>query len=82
MAALGEEDRRKFAAFVSASSRMPLNGWEDFRLQVQKNGDGDDRLPTAYTCFHLLLLPLYSFPAVLRTRLLQAISQTQGFGLS
>lgn len=52
------------------------------RVQVQKNGDGDDRLPTAYTCFHLLLLPKYTSPDVLRQRLLQAISETQGFGLS
>jgi hypothetical protein len=79
---LGEEDCHKFAVFVSASTRMPLKGWSDFELQVQKNGVGDDRLPTAYTCFRLLLLPLYSSKEVLQRRLLQAISETKGFGLS
>ena len=50
-------------------------------MQVQKNGSGDERLPTAYTCFHLLLLPLYSSHEVLREKLLQAVSETNGFGM-
>ena len=33
-----EEERHRFAVFVSASSRMPLKGWSDFHLQVQKDG--------------------------------------------
>lgn len=78
---LSVDERRRFAVFVSASSRVPLKGWSDFRLQVQKNGDSDDRLPTAYTCFMLLLLPHYSSKEVLHARLLQAIQETQGFGL-
>lgn len=77
-----EEERHRFAVFVSSSARTPLKGWGDFQLQVQRNGQGDDRLPTAYTCFNLLLLPLYSSTEVLRTRLLHAIKETQGFGLN
>jgi len=79
---LSPDDLRGFAIFVSASTRMPLKGWKDFHVQVQKNGTGDERLPTAYTCFQLLLLPLYSSVAVLKDRLLKAIHETQGFGLS
>ena len=78
---LAPDERQRFVLFVSASSRMPLKGWGDFPLQLQKHGVGDERLPTAYTCFHLLLLPVYSSVAVLRARLLQAIQETQGFGL-
>ena len=77
-----EEERLRFVVFASASSRMPLKGWSDFRMQVQKNGSGDDRLPTAYTCFQLVLLPKYTSREVLRERLVQAIYETQGFGLS
>ena len=79
---LSEEEKNRFAQFVSSSTRMPLKGWSHFEIQIQKNGEGDERLPTAYTCFHLILLPLYSSPEVLRTRLMQAINETQGFGLN
>ena len=53
-----------------------------YAMQVQKNGTADERLPTAYTCFSMLLLPLYTSAEVLRSRLLQAIQETQGFGLN
>jgi len=78
---LNEDERNRFAIFVSSSARMPSKGWADFALQVQKNGKDDDRLPTAYTCFKLLLLPHYSSKDVLRTKLMQALAETQGFGL-
>jgi hypothetical protein len=74
-------DLRRFATFVSSCSRSPPRGWQDVNLTLQRNGEGDDRLPTAFTCFHLLLLPRYSSKEVLRTKLLLAIAETQGFGL-
>jgi len=82
VADLNQDETNRFALFVSASTRMPLKGWSNFHMQIQKNGTGDDRLPTAYTCFRLLLLPRYSTTEVLKSRLLQAIYETQGFGLS
>ncbi|CAE7245816.1 UBE3A [Symbiodinium necroappetens] len=60
---------------------MPVRGWSSLRLLVQKNGAGDDRLPTAYTCFSLLLLPLYSSVEVLKKNMLLAITNSEGFGL-
>eukprot|EP00435_Cladocopium_sp_Y103_P055857 s828_g18.t1 len=77
---LDAEQKRRFVVFVSACGRRPPEGWQHFELQVQRNGDGDDRLPTAYTCFTLLLLPRYSSGEVLRERLLAAITETEGFG--
>lgn len=79
---LDAEQKRRFVVFVSACGRRPPEGWQHFELQVQRNGDGDDRLPTAYTCFTLLLLPRYSSGELLRDRLLAAITETEGFGLS
>lgn len=79
---LDAEQKRRFVVFVSACGRRPPEGWQHFELQVQRNGDGDDRLPTAYTCFTLLLLPRYSSGELLRHRLLAAITETEGFGLS
>merc|ERR1711879_426007 len=69
---LSESEQRQFVMFVSACSRSPPRGWQDFGLHVQRNGVGDDRLPTAFTCFTLLLLPRYSSAEVMKSRLLQA----------
>eukprot|EP00434_Breviolum_minutum_P019049 symbB.v1.2.016793.t1/scaffold1270.1/size227213/5 len=74
---LDAEQKRRFVVFVSACGRRPPEGWQHFELQVQRNGEGDDRLPTAYTCFTLLLLPRYSSGEVLRERLLAAITETE-----
>lgn len=76
-----ESDKMQFIVFVTASDRMPLRGWQDLQLTVQKNGVGDERLPTAHTCFCQLLLPRYSSLMRLRTNLLLAIANSEGFGL-
>jgi len=74
-------EQRCFVTFVSACGRTPARGWQDLGLRIQKNGQGDERLPTAFTCFNLLLLPRYSSTEVLRARLRAAIVETEGFGL-
>merc|ERR1712107_693217 len=56
---MSDAQQKSFVVFVSACGRMPPQGWRDFPLRLQRNGTGDDRLPTAYTCFNLLLLPRY-----------------------
>jgi len=78
---LPEEAKLQFIVFVTGSDRVPLGGWADLHLKVQKNGCCDRRLPTAYTCFSLVLLPKYSSIDVLRRNLLMAIAGSQGFGL-
>lgn len=80
--AFSEEDRRRFLLFATASDRMPLRGWSAIQLVVRRNGSGDDRLPTAYTCFNTLLLPRYYSQERLRAGLRQAILNSQGFGLA
>ena len=55
---------------------------EEDVLRVMKNGiEPEERLPTAYTCFNLLLLPKYASKEKLQSKLLKAISNTTGFGL-
>mmetsp|Transcript_76076 Transcript_76076/g.211493 ORF Transcript_76076/g.211493 Transcript_76076/m.211493 type:complete len:814 (-) Transcript_76076:137-2578(-) len=76
-----ESERVQFVVFVTASDRVPLRGWQDLQLTVQKNGVGDERLPTAHTCFCQLLLPKYSTIERLRTNLLLAVANSEGFGL-
>mmetsp|Transcript_3574 Transcript_3574/g.8967 ORF Transcript_3574/g.8967 Transcript_3574/m.8967 type:complete len:783 (+) Transcript_3574:51-2399(+) len=76
-----EAEKVQFVVFVTASDRVPLRGWQDLQLTVQKNGVGDDRLPTAHTCFAQLLLPKYTSVDRLRSNLLLAIANSEGFGL-
>lgn len=76
-----ESAKLKFVAFVTGSDRVPLQGWEQLRLKIQKHGGGDERLPTAYTCFSLVLLPKYSSVEVLRKNLFAAVADSEGFGL-
>lgn len=79
---LTEAEKRNFVTFVTACSRTPPRGWQDLGLRVQCNGSGDERLPSAFTCFALLLLPRYSSMEMLGSRLRTAIRDTEGFGLS
>lgn len=76
-----ESEKVQFVVFVTASDRVPLRGWQDLQLTVQKNGVGDERLPTAHTCFCQLLLPKYSSLDRLRKNLLLAVANSEGFGL-
>jgi len=74
--------RRRFLAFCTGSDVAPTQGLQDLRLLVQRHGEEPtNRLPVAHTCFNLLLLPRYSSPDKLRTRLIMAIEWTEGFGL-
>jgi len=76
-----ESQKVQFVVFVTASDRVPLRGWQDLQLTVQKNGIGDDRLPTAHTCFCQLLLPRYSSAQKMQESLLLAVANSEGFGL-
>lgn len=76
-----EAEKVQFVVFVTASDRVPLKGWQDLGLVVQKNGTGDERLPAAYTCFSQLMLPKYTSAERLRTCLLLAVANSEGFGL-
>ncbi|KAL9013372.1 MAG: hypothetical protein Q9173_001920 [Seirophora scorigena] len=66
--------------FVTASDRVPATGVASVQFSVQKNGEGDERLPTSLTCYGRLLLPQYSGEAVLREKLCLAIENCKGFG--
>ncbi len=48
---------------------------------IQPTGGGDNYLPVAHTCFNVLDLPKYTNKDTLRRKLVQAIQQSEGFGL-
>ncbi|CBZ50106.1 putative ubiquitin-transferase domain containing protein [Neospora caninum Liverpool] len=74
--------KQKFLKFVTGSDRSPAFGLKEIRMTLQKNGgEPTERLPTAYTCFNVLLLPRYASSEKLQLLLLRAIDESEGFGL-
>ena len=76
------EQKKALLSFVTGSDRVPLKGLAKLTFIVQQTGQGLDRLPTALTCFNRLLLPPYASRAMLRERLIVAIENGKGFGLT
>ena len=57
---------------------------EEFRIAFNLNTHSacfDCRLPTAHTCFNVLMLSEYPTKEKLKERLLTAIQNAEGFGL-
>ncbi|KAL9033156.1 MAG: hypothetical protein Q9214_007644 [Letrouitia sp. 1 TL-2023] len=75
-----QERLRMLLQFVTACDRLPADGVDKLAFSVQKNGEGDERLPTSLTCFGRLLLPAYSSKEKLREKLCVAIENSKGFG--
>jgi ubiquitin-protein ligase E3 A len=79
--ALSEEDKRLFLKFTTGSDRVPVGGLMELHFVLGKNGDDQDMLPTAHTCFNHLLLPEYKDEETCAAKLRQAIQNCHGFGL-
>lgn len=75
------DDKRKLLEFTTGSDRVPVGGLSHLKLVIARNGPDCDRLPTAHTCFNVLLLPEYETKDKLQDRLMKAISYSKGFGL-
>lgn len=78
---LDPKQKRQFLVFCTGSARPPLGGLGRLRLIIQRAEGDTDKVPTAHTCFNVLLLPEYSSAAKLRQKLLVAVANAQGFGL-
>jgi len=75
------EDKRKLLQFTTGSDRIPVGGLAKLKLIIAKNGPDSDRLPSAHTCFNVLLLPEYSSKDKLSDLLMKAIKECKGFGM-
>lgn len=75
------EQKKQLLMFTTGSYKIPVGGFSKLKLIIAKNGPDSDRLPTAHTCFNVLLLPEYSSRGKLKERLLKAITHAKGFGL-
>ncbi|XP_066998612.1 ubiquitin-protein ligase E3A [Anabrus simplex] len=75
------ESKRKLLQFATGSDRVPVGGLSKLKLIIARNGPDSDRLPTAHTCFNVLLLPEYETKEKLNDRLMKAINYSKGFGM-
>lgn len=66
--------------FVTASDRLPIGGEARVNFIIQKNGEGDERLPTSLTCFGRLLLPEYEGEGRMERALELVVENAKGFG--
>ena len=76
----GQIKVRQLLEFVTASDRLPVGGELRMLFVVQKNGVGDERLPTSLTCFGRLLLPEYTGRRIMEEMLSKAVENGKGFG--
>ncbi|ORX45657.1 HECT-domain-containing protein [Hesseltinella vesiculosa] len=75
------EEKKKLLFFATGSDRAPIGGLGKLQFVIAKNGGDSDRLPTAHTCYNVLLLCEYGSKEKLQDRLLTSISNAEGFGM-
>jgi ubiquitin-protein ligase E3 A len=75
------EEKQKLLFFFTGTMKAPLGGLAAINMKIQRMGPDTGQLPTTHTCFNTILLPEYNSEATLRTKLLQAMTETEGFGL-
>ncbi|KAA3679272.1 E3 ubiquitin-protein ligase NEDD4-like, partial [Paragonimus westermani] len=80
------ELRSRLLQFVTGTSRVPMNGFAELwgssgpqKFTIECWGSVD-QLPRAHTCFNRLDLPPYPTFKELRTKLIIAIENAEGFG--
>jgi E3 ubiquitin-protein ligase HUWE1 len=82
-----QEQKAWFLQFVTGTSQVPLEGFKGLmgmrgpqKFSIHR-AFGEERLPTAHTCFNHLDIPDYPSEEVLQKKLMQAICEAhEGFG--
>ena len=75
------QEKKQFLTFTTGSDRAPIGGLGKLLFTVSRNGPDSDRLPSAHTCFNVLLLNEYSCMEKLKRLLTISIQNYEGFGL-
>ncbi|XP_067927905.1 E3 ubiquitin-protein ligase NEDD4-like [Watersipora subatra] len=82
---MSNEARARLLQFVTGTSRVPTNGFEEMygsngkQLFTIENWGSVDKYPRAHTCFNRLDLPPYSSYEDLTERLTTAVESCEGF---
>ncbi|KAL4002772.1 HECT-domain (ubiquitin-transferase) family protein [Acanthocheilonema viteae] len=79
--AMSTEEKKMLLQFITGSDRVPVGGLAKLEVIIARNGDNKERLPTAHTCYNVMLLPDYGDLEITRERITKAISYSRGFGL-
>lgn len=74
------DQKKQFLLFLTGTDRVPILGMKALKMIIQSTAD-DSYLPVAHTCIAQLDLPKYGTKEKLRYKVLQAIQQSEGFGL-
>lgn len=77
---LSLDQKKQFLKFLTGTDRVPILGMKAVKMIIQSTAD-DSYLPVAHTCIAQLDLPTYNTKEKLKYKLLQAIQQSEGFGL-
>lgn len=75
---LSDEDMQKFLRFTTS---CVCNNPQTFKVTLNPRIN-NRHLPTANTCFHELVLPMYNSKSVMERKLKLAIQHCEGFGLA
>ena len=73
------EEKKEFLLFLTGCNKIPING---VKIVIQPLKLSEKYLPVAHTCFNTLDLPIYNTKQRLKEKLLQAMSNNQGFHLA
>jgi len=76
-----DEQRKQLLAFTTGSDRVPITGLEDVEFILGIEGEEEEKLPVAHTCFNQLLLPAYKSKEKMSQKLKQAVENCEGFGI-
>lgn len=78
--AYNNDMKEKLLQFCTGSGRMPITS-VSMNFVIMKNGCDTERLPSAQTCFNILMLPEYDTKEKLAQKMSLAINHTKGFYL-
>ncbi|KAK6003157.1 hypothetical protein QM012_001002 [Aureobasidium pullulans] len=75
-----QEKQKQLLEFVTASSRVPVNGAESLIFVIERSDSETSALPGSSTCFGTLRLPEYESKEALASKLDIALEHSLGFG--
>ncbi|CEP60902.1 putative ubiquitin-protein ligase UFD4 LALA0_S02e02278g [Lachancea lanzarotensis] len=85
MTSFSAQERRFFLQFLTGSPKLPLGGFKSLspkltvvRKHTEENMTADEYLPSVMTCANYLKLPMYSDRDILRSRIIQAMTEGSG----
>lgn len=64
-----DSQRRKLLAFSTGSDRAPITGLEDVEFIIGIEGEDEEKLPIAHTCFNQVIFPRYKSKEKLKAKL-------------